>query len=81
VLWTEGEEIYICGGCFPNNALHLVWIDPTELVPISAPLVVPPLAGGFTDEQAAFLGDSILVTADLRFHVHSEPGSVALHCQ
>ncbi|MFO0729330.1 MAG: hypothetical protein U1E65_36455 [Myxococcota bacterium] len=81
VFWTEGQEIYICGGCFPDNSLHLVWIDPTDLVPSSAPLVVPPLAGGITDEQAAFLGDSILVTADLRFHVHSEPGSLALRCR
>jgi hypothetical protein len=81
LMWSQGAEIYFCGGCYPDNSLHLIWLDPSDLTPISAEQVVPPLTGGLVGHHLAFRGSDLLVLTDIQFHVHGEPGSVALRCQ
>lgn len=81
LMWSQGAEIYFCGGCFPDNSLHLIWLDPADLTPISAELVVPPLSGGLVGHQLVSRGDDHLVLTDIQFHVHEEPGSLAVRCQ
>jgi hypothetical protein len=84
VLWGRGSHIYICGGCQPDNSIDLVLIDPATLTPVSNQLSLTnggdPRAGGLLRRRVVRLGESLLTTYLLNFHVHATPGSAAFRC-
>jgi hypothetical protein len=84
LLWARGSHIYICGGCVPDHGIHMVMIDPQSLSPKSDVVEVPPpsMGGGLLGRNHALSGtDDLLLTVQIQYHVHSEPGFAALHCE
>ncbi len=84
VLWARGTHIYLCGGCVPDHRIDLLLIDPTELTPLSDVVSISngggTHAGGLLRRQLAVLGQSLLMTYRLTFHVHNTPGSATFEC-
>jgi hypothetical protein len=84
VLWAHGTHIYICGGCVPDHRIELVLVDPLTLAPVSNLISLTngggSRAGGLLARQVAVLGDSLLTTYLLTFHVHATAGSAAFRC-
>jgi hypothetical protein len=84
VFWGRGGHIYICGGCVPDNSIELVLVDPATLTPVSNVLSLgnggDPRGGGLLRRRVAVLGESLLTTYLLHFHVHATPGSAAFKC-
>ncbi|MBM4394605.1 MAG: hypothetical protein FJ087_02815 [Deltaproteobacteria bacterium] len=81
LFWSSGTHIYVCAGCVPDHAIHFVLLDPYTLAPASEVRSIPPVAGGLLGLSAAAAGDDLLLTAEIGFHVHQEPGSAALACK
>lgn len=83
VLWARGSRIYICGGCIPDHSVSMMLIDPETLSPRSnVATVEPPEVGGLLNRHHARSGtDQLLVSLDIRYHVHSDPGFAALRCE
>lgn len=80
LLWTTGEHIYICGGCYPDNRLDFVLLDPDRLVPISDVRSLPNGPGGVKDVAAAVDGDDLPLAYLLAYHVSQSPASGWLTC-
>jgi hypothetical protein len=84
VLWARGTHIYLCGGCVPDHRIDLLLIDPIELTPLSDVVSISngggTHAGGLLRRQLAVLGQSLLMTYRLTFHVHNNPGSATFEC-
>ncbi len=87
LFWSSGDHIYICAGCVPDHRIDMVLLDPVSLRPLSD--VVSAHApdngtgspqGGLLDLSAAALGDDLLVTLQIRYHVSAESASLALQC-
>jgi len=91
VLWAPAKHIVVCGGCIPDNRIDMVLIDPADLTPVSnvVSLVndkpnpgsssLPP--GGLLRRQVVNLGQSLLTTFDVTFHVHHTSASASFSCQ
>jgi len=84
VFWGRGSHIYICGGCVPDNSIELLLIDPATLTPLSNLISLTnggdPRGGGLLRRRVAVLGESLLTTYLLNFHVHATPGSAVFRC-
>jgi hypothetical protein len=84
VLWGRGQHIYICGGCIPDHSIELILLDPTTLTPLSNVVSLTngggAGAGGLLRRSVAVLGNSLLTTYLLTFHVHATPGSAVFSC-
>jgi hypothetical protein len=85
VLWGRGTHIYLCAGCVPDHRIDMVLIDPADLTPLSNVVSVTnagtPKAGGLLRRQVAAVGNTLLATYRLTFHVHNTAGSAAFTCQ
>jgi hypothetical protein len=84
VLWARGAHLYICGGCVPDHRMDLLLVDPVTLAPVSNQVSLATgggeRAGGLLRRQVAVLGESLLTTYLLTFHVNAKAGSAAFHC-
>jgi hypothetical protein len=84
VLWARGAHLYICGGCVPDHRMDLLLVDPVTLAPVSNQVSLSTgggeRAGGLLRRQVAVLGESLLTTYLLTFHVNAKAGSAAFHC-
>jgi hypothetical protein len=87
IMWGRGTHIYICGGCVPDHRIDLLPIHPVDLTPLGNLVSITngaatpaTKAGGLLRKRATASGTSLLVTYQLTFHVHAEPGSVAFTC-
>jgi hypothetical protein len=81
VTWARGTHIYICGGCIPDHRIDLVLVDAATLSPVSAVATIErERTGGLLRRQVAVLGDTLLTTFGITFHVHEEPGSASFRC-
>ena len=84
VLWGRGSHIYVCGGCVPDHGIELLLVDPATLAPVSNAISLTnggdPRGGGLLRRRVAALGDSLLTTYLLTFHVHATPGSALFTC-
>jgi hypothetical protein len=89
VLWARGTHIFICGGCVPDHRIDLVLIDPGDFTPVSDVVSLTNgaapgpnnRAGGLLRRQVAKVGQSLLTTVDVTFHVHHTSASAAFSCQ
>jgi hypothetical protein len=81
VLWGKGTHIYLCGGCVPDHSIQLVLLDPATLSPRSDVVSIPPTNGGLLRRAEAVIGDQILMTLQITFHVSANPGVAAFRCQ
>jgi hypothetical protein len=81
LMWGRGQVIYICGGCYPDDALQFIVLDGSDLTPKSGLLSVPsPVGPGLTRAELVRHGDDILVVASITYHVSAEAASATLHC-
>jgi hypothetical protein len=81
VTWARGTHIYICGGCIPDHRIDLVLVDAATLSPVSGVATIErERTGGLLRRQVAVLGDTLLTTFGITFHVHEEPGSASFRC-
>jgi hypothetical protein len=85
VLWGRGTHIYLCAGCVPDHRIDMMLIDPADLTPLSNVVSVTnvgtPKAGGLLRRQVAAVGNTLLTTYRLTFHVHNTAGSAAFSCE
>jgi hypothetical protein len=82
LVWSQGGVIYICAGCMPDNHLEFVVLDGEDLNPVSAVVRLEnaePM-GGFILPQIASVGDSLLVTSTLQYHVSGEGAFGSITC-
>ncbi|MCC7382062.1 MAG: hypothetical protein IT384_09540 [Deltaproteobacteria bacterium] len=80
VAWSRGSHIYACGGCMPDHRIDLVLLDPSDLVPVSNVVSIPPAPSGLLGKSLSATGADLLATFHITYHVHFEPGSAALTC-
>jgi hypothetical protein len=84
VLWGHGSHTYVCGGCVPDHSIDLVLVDPATLTPLSNVVSLTnggdPRAGGLLRRRVAPVGDALLTTYLLTFHVYATPGSAVFGC-
>lgn len=82
--WARGTHIYVCAGCVPDHRIDLLLIDPSDLTPLSEVVSITNgggvKAGGLLRRQITALGQSLLLTYRLSFHVHNTPGSATFAC-
>ena len=83
LLWGRGTHIYICAGCTPDENVNLVLIDSRTLSPRSnvVELPAPAEVGGFLKRNVVRSDASLLMTLEITYHVHFEPGFAAFHCE
>jgi hypothetical protein len=82
LVWSQGGVIYICAGCMPDNHLEFVVLDGEDLNPVSEVVRLEneePM-GGFILPQIASVGDSLLVTSTLQYHVSGEGAFASISC-
>jgi hypothetical protein len=82
LVWSQGGVIYICAGCMPDNHLEFVVLDGEDLNPVSevVRLENDEAMGGFILPQIASIGDSLLVTSTLQYHVSGEGAFGSITC-
>jgi hypothetical protein len=81
LMWGRGQIIYVCAGCYPDDALQFVVLDGSDFTPKSELLSVPsPVAPGLTRAELVRYGDDILVVASITYHVSAEAASATIHC-
>jgi hypothetical protein len=80
LLWSAGTHIYICGGCYPDNVLNLVLLDPSALVPVSGVASLPNAPGGLMGATVAASGDDLLAAFAIRYHVTENAGTGTYAC-
>ena len=80
LFWSSGTHIYMCAGCTPDHTIQFVLLDPVTLAPLGAVQSIPPASGGLLGLSVTVDGDALLLTTEIGFHVHQEPGSAALAC-
>jgi hypothetical protein len=82
LVWSQGGVIYICAGCMPDNHLEFVVLDGEDLNPVSEVVRLEndePM-GGFILPQIASVGDALLVTSSLQYHVSGEGAFGSITC-
>ena len=80
VVWSEGEHIDLCSGCFASHRERVVLVDPDTLAPTGdiAELSVP--SGGLLSRRSAFVGTTLLTAASIQYHVFSDAALATFVC-
>jgi hypothetical protein len=80
LLWSSGAAIYICAGCFVDNDLKLVLLDPDDLAPASEVATHAHAEHGYVQPAAVVLGQDVLSVSSQDFHALSYPAAAVMHC-
>lgn len=80
LLWSSGTAIYVCAGCFVDNDLKMVLLDPDALVPASEVATHTHAQHGYVQPATVVLGQDVLTVASQDFHALSYPAAAAMHC-
>ncbi|MFO0749690.1 MAG: hypothetical protein U1F43_29075 [Myxococcota bacterium] len=74
--WAAGSTIFVCAGCFVDNDIHLLLLDPASLTPLAAPFVHAHRDHGVYRLRPVLVGDDVWTLATQDFH--GTPGWPAL---
>jgi hypothetical protein len=80
VLWSEGTIIFVCGGCYADNDLKVVLVDPDAIVPASAIATHAHADHGYVGPAAVVLGGDVLSVSTQDFHALSFPAVAVMTC-
>lgn len=81
LFWTQGEVIYVCAGCFPDNQLKFAVFSGNDLTRKSEVLTLPSSTQfGLRAPKAVRVQDDILAVASVTHHVDAEGASATIRC-